>query len=1413
MTSAKTFATILALAIFALSLSACLDDSTGQMSRSPALTAVAAVARTQAPPSAVVNGYLVSAPSAMRAGLSEGVAVSLFDDASPAKGEVTISLTRGGATVAQAKRTVNGAETIPLEIPADAEGSYDLEVQGPGFSDSAKLNVVDGTIIFVETDKPIYKPGQLLRVRALRLNAELKPVQGEVAVEIQDAKGLKVFKETVASDDYGMAQVQMPLSTEPNLGVWKITAQYGDRSAQTDARVERYALPKYEVNVNMPRDWALAHEPITGEIAAEYSFGKPVSGEVSIEAYRYVGAWERYATFSDEIDGEIEFELPAVDYVAGVPAAGGQGNVRLDVTVSERATGYVEQTTRLLTIAESEVVPRLIFDSASFKPGLPLSSLLITESPGNDPLDRAVEIEIVHFNEDLEETHHETRAVNTVGGKALFDVKTRKDAVAMRIEAYVETDYVSVVRTLRASHSPTDSFIHVEQTSPAALNVGDAATFKVHSTRAMRGGASTYYEVVSRGRVVFSDYSPWDEIEFTVSPDMAPSSRLVVYRIMGGSEVAADYIPFSVSGRYPMETSIELESDEAMPGESVDIGVKTQGVAKVGLAAVDRSVFILAENRLNLQQVFAELERLYMKPQFEIHDYYYPETITTRGAAETFDEAGLVVMTNKNAPSGETYENQFVAGFGMAAAAPAPAMAMQAIPEAEAAPASQDVGDGLAEVQRVRQFFPETWLWQDLETDANGDATIAATAPDSITTWMLRAVSLSKEHGLGVAEAEMRVFQPFFVSVDLPYSAIRGEEFPVKVALYNYLDSEQTFFVELADSDDYALLDDAEKSATVGGSDVGGVEFNVRMTELGDVPIEITARSSDAADAVIKPIIVKPEGVSNEFVENVILSAGDDETFTIKPPPGAVDGSARTLVAISGSYLSQSIEGLENLLRMPFGCGEQNMILFAPNVFVARYLEETGQIKPEIMARAELMMTTGYQRELTYRRADGSFSAFGDSDESGSLWLTAFVLKTFAQAKGLIYMDDAVLTDAANWIAQQQRADGSFAPVGFVHHQELLGGLRGNAALTAYVAIALLEAGETSQSESAIAYLESQLDSIEDSYGMAITAYALALSGSDKAGDAQRRLVGMAKQSEDGIYWSDDDVVGPVPYPSDTLPIGVHVPNSASVETTGYAILALLEGGDRLTASSAARWLTLQRNSFGGYGSTQDTVVGLQALSEFSASARFDVDLDVALSAGAWAKTVSVNPSNADVVQIVEVPRGDILSAAAGGSGEVVMQVVNRFNMPEVPAVGEVAFTIAVTYSADSIEVNDRITITADATFNPPSLPGPPGTTTPQTPPNAGMVVIDIAVPTGFAAVADTVAALVEDTPKLKRYDVAGRKVILYVEDMAPGESISLSFEAVALHPVKAQPATSQVYAYYTPEWRGETLGAAVDVR
>jgi CD109 antigen len=59
---------------------------------------------------------------------------------------------------------------------------------------------------------------------------------------------------------------------------------------------------------------------------------------------------------------------------------------------------------------------------------------------------------------------------------------------------------------------------------------------------------------------------------------------------------------------------------------------------------------------------------------------------------------------------------------------------------------------------------------------------------------------------------------------------------------------------------------------------------------------------------------------------------------------------------------------------------------------------------------------------------------------------------------------------------------------------------------------------------------------------------------------------------------------------------------------------------------------------------------------------------------------------------------------------------------------------------------------------------------------------------------------------------VAGRKVIFYIEDMKPGKSISIRFQARAQYPVRAQAVTSQVYSYYNPGLQGESLGGAISV-
>ena len=423
---------------------------------------------------------MVVAPEVLRSGQTHNISVSLFQGAEPAEGTVRLELSDpdSGDVVARASLFVQGSGPVPLAVPPGADGSYTLRVSGEGtrsgsFDDSARLQVQTAPVIlFLETDKPIYKPGQELRIRALRMSTDLKPIPGPVTVEAQDAKGIKVYKREVEADEFGMASASLPLSTEPNLGVWKLTALSGGQSIELDVRVEEYVLPKYEIAVNLPQDWILVDDAVTGTVSAEYSFGKPVRGEVEVTAYRYVGEWEEYAAFTKEIDGSTTFELPAPRYVAGSPSAGGQGNLQLNFTVREQGTGYVEQTSRLLTVADSPVNLQLIPASSWFSPGLPLSMLLVTETPGNEPVDADISIRVDYYGQDLEHIDSETQRAETTGGRALVELSPPSDAVAMTVTANTDRDHAQLA--LQASYSPSGNFIHLEQTGEPLLEVGRA---------------------------------------------------------------------------------------------------------------------------------------------------------------------------------------------------------------------------------------------------------------------------------------------------------------------------------------------------------------------------------------------------------------------------------------------------------------------------------------------------------------------------------------------------------------------------------------------------------------------------------------------------------------------------------------------------------------------------------------------------------------------------------------------------------------------------------------------------------------------------------------------------------------------------------------------------------------------------
>jgi uncharacterized protein YfaS (alpha-2-macroglobulin family) len=221
---------------------------------------------------------------------------------------------------------------------------------------------------------------------------------------------------------------------------------------------------------------------------------------------------------------------------------------------------------------------------------------------------------------------------------------------------------------------------------------------------------------------------------------------------------------------------------------------------------------------------------------------------------------------------------------------------------------------------RVREYFPETLKWDPaIITDAQGRATVALTFADSITTWRLSASASSKGGALGGASAPLRVFQDFFVDLDLPVSLTQNDEVAFPVAVYNYLKTPQTVTLELKKEPWFELTDPGgfSRALDLKPNEVTLVKFRIRAGRIGFHPLEVKARGSKMSDAIKRTVEVVPDG---KRIEQVITDRlAGKVTQTIDIPAHALPDASKLMVKIYPGVVSQVLEGAEGMLRLPGG--------------------------------------------------------------------------------------------------------------------------------------------------------------------------------------------------------------------------------------------------------------------------------------------------------------------------------------------------------------------------------------------------------------------------------------------------------------------------------------------------------------
>jgi hypothetical protein len=731
---------------------------------------------------------------------------------------------------------------------------------------------------------------------------------------------------------------------------------------------------------------------------------------------------------------------------------------------------------------------------------------------------------------------------------------------------------------------------------------------------------------------------------------------------------------------------------------------------------------------------------------------------------------------------------------------------------------------------RLREFFPETLVWQPaVETDRDGRAELRFKLADNITTWKMSVIASTEDGRVGTYEKEFISSQPFFVELDPPRVLTEGDRVSLPVVLRNYLERAQPVEVEMKPETWFALEGPARRREEVPAGEAARPVFDFRaVASVRDGRQRITALGSDASDAVEKPVTVHPDGEERAVTDSAMVSDAGALSFNV--PPDAVRGSIRSELKLYPSLAAHLLEGVEAIMKRPYGCGEQTISSSYPSLLVLRYFEKDGRVDeatlPPAGGRALRYARQGYERLMRYRAPGGGFTYWGKGEPD--LALTAYALRFFSDASRVIDVDEGVIKETRAWLVSKQRADGSWPAQHYGKEDE-----RQTVITTAFVARVLaatrgLEQPAAAQKqnaatpaplERALRYLAARASEIDEPYLIASYALASADAGDDEAlALAVRKLVKLAREEENGSFW---ELQTSTPF--------YGWGQAGRVETTALALKALgIFCAKRGADCGAARplidrglfFLLRNKDRYGVWYSTQatvnvhDTLATLVAAGGIASGGAAEIFVN-GRRAGALdlppATRIS-GPLAFDLTPYVGVGDNRVEVRRAPGSSLAQAQAVTTFYIPwskalaidgadangtttqggpaaqggQTSAKGDAAASLrlSVSYDRTSAEINQEVTCSVQA-----ERVGHSG---------YGMMLAEVGLPPGAEVDRESLERAVKDTGwSINSYDILPDRVVLY---LWPYGATKFSFKFRPRYGLDALTAPSTLYDYYNPE-------------
>jgi uncharacterized protein YfaS (alpha-2-macroglobulin family) len=1049
---------------------------------------------------------------------------------------------------------------------------------------------------YVYTDRPVYRPEQKVYFKGIlraRTDAGYRvPASKTVAVTVTDGDGANIYEQDLPVSTRGTFAGELDLPEESPLGSYNINAAVGDSSATGYFEVAEYKKPEYKVGVKTPQAFVMAGQKTKFTVSANYYFGAPVA-RAAVKYYvyrsRYYGWWQEGGGGEDEFGADPTAEegegSEYTDYgdemvLEGDGKLDAQGRLDVDFTAPQADPKETWDYTYRLQAEVTDAARRTMDASASFT-GV-RSNTVAYAYPERYVYSTG---ETARIN--VKANDREGRPVQTRVKLTFFERRWQK-VIKKTEDGYEYPDYESKEKELSsavvdtnaqgegaADYAPPEPGSILIRTTveengkPVVMEAGylwvadstgrwtdvsyegegeiklvtDKKSYKPGETAkilAMLPKEKAHLLVTTELDGVL-DVRQMDvegrmaTISLPIEPRFAPNVFLNVTYVRGGEMYTQD-VEIVVPARDKM-LSLEIipNKKEFKPRETASYTVLARNAdgspaagAEVSLGVVDESIYQIAPESVgDIRREFYGRRGNSVQTNFSVNYYF-------SGYA---GDKKIELAANKRPRQLADFKN-----------------------DASADPL-------------VRKIFKDTAFWQPaLVTGPDGKATAKFDLPDNLTTWRATARAVTADTKVGVAVSKVLERKDVIIRVALPRFLTAGDTVTLSGIVHNYLKADKVTKITI-DVAGAKLLDAPAQTVTIPSQGEYRVDWRVSAPATGDLKVLAKALTDTESDAVETGITIVPRGLKNTRADSFAVSDEEaDKTITFTLPANADQNSRVLRVEASPSIAGTLFGALDYLTSYPYGCTEQTMSSFLPNVIVTQALQSVQTASVKNSDDLAKKVRKGMRRLYAFQHDDGGWGWW--KDDKTEPWMTAYVVDGLVQARRAGYeVDDTRMENASKALRRMLDEQADYNA----------GGDHTGADARAYMAYSLAEGGDGDTR-----YLNDLFSNRAKlgAYGRAFLALGLKARGDEKRAQAvASEIERSAKGGGAEAFWETTEAT------------------ALSVK----ALAQLLPQSEVLPR--AARWLVSHRR-FGYYWlSTRETAFAVYALIDYlKASKELDAD-------------------------------------------------------------------------------------------------------------------------------------------------------------------------------------------------------------